>query len=127
MRYLRWLMRLGAFPFYFIGLLIRSNAGVIYDILTPGLALSCGIARIPLRCRTELEITVLANLISITPGTLTLAVREDPSTLYVHDLYVADGDEVRTAVQSLETRVLRALRPSGDVPAAGQERPEEVA
>lgn len=49
---------------------------------------------VPLRVRTDLGIAALANLVSLTPGTTSLHVSDDRSTLYVHCLDADRDDEV---------------------------------
>ncbi|EOM76524.1 cation transporter [Rhodococcus rhodnii] len=120
-----WPFRLLGFAAYFVWLLVTSNLTVIRDIVTPGSAVEAGIVRVPLRCRTDLEVTMLANLISLTPGTLTLAVRTgSPNELYVHGMYAPDPSEFRREIEDLETKMLHAMRRSGDVApaAAGEEQ-----
>ncbi|GAB3652782.1 Na+/H+ antiporter subunit E [Glycomyces tarimensis] len=99
-----------AFALYFTWELISANAALTWDILTPSSRLAPGIARFPLRCRTRFEIAFLANLISLTPGTLTLAVRRDPPMLYVHGMYAPDPERFRERLRVLESRMLAAVR-----------------
>jgi multicomponent Na+:H+ antiporter subunit E len=69
-----------------------------------------GVIGIPLRARTDLEITVLANLITMTPGTLSLDVSPDRRTLYIHAMYIHDPEALRRDIQdNLERRVLELL------------------
>ena len=49
-----------------------------------------GIVAVPLELASDLEITVLATLITLTPGTLSLHLAEDRRTLYVHAMYIDD-------------------------------------
>ena len=68
---------------------------------------------IPLKhARSNLEITMVANYITLTPGTLTVDVSPDRSTLLVHALLAGDsGDGVRADVQDgIEARVTRVTR-----------------
>lgn len=76
---------------YFIKELIMASLKVAYDILTPKFLLKPGIVAFPLSAKTDLEITLLANMISLTPGTLSIAVSEDRKILYIHSLYITDG------------------------------------
>ena len=64
------------------------------------------------KARTGLEITMVANYITLTPGTLTVDVSPDRSTLLVHSLLAGDsGDGVRADVQDrIEPRVTRVTR-----------------
>jgi multicomponent Na+:H+ antiporter subunit E len=72
-----------------------------------------GVVAIPLDARTDAEIALLANLITLTPGSVTLDVSEDRSVLYVHAMYIDGGDVEayrRSVKEGLERRVLELLR-----------------
>lgn len=64
---------------------------------------------IPLVVQSPTGITMVANFITLTPGTLTVDVSPDGRTLLVHDLLAGmSGDNTRTSVrEGIETRVLR--------------------
>ncbi|MFN3595914.1 MAG: Na+/H+ antiporter subunit E [Rubricoccaceae bacterium] len=106
---------LGAF---FVWELVISSLRVAKDTLSPRMNVQPGIVAVPIEVRTDAEITVLANLISLTPGTLSLDVSADRRTLYIHAMYDADRPEdVRRDVQTkLERRVLRLFRGSAAAP-----------
>jgi multicomponent Na+:H+ antiporter subunit E len=63
----------------------------------------------PLRTRSSGLITLIASSISLTPGTLTLEIRTDPPTLYVHILHLRTIDETREDIRHLEDLVLAAF------------------
>ncbi|NNJ70240.1 MAG: Na+/H+ antiporter subunit E, partial [Kiritimatiellales bacterium] len=70
-----------------------------------------GVIGIPLDAETDLEITMLANIISLTPGTLSLDVSEDRKTLYIHAMYVINPEDLRNEIKDgLERRLLELLR-----------------
>lgn len=72
-----------------------------------------GVVAIPLDARTDVEIALLANLITLTPGSVTLDLSEDRRVLYVHAMYIDGGDVEayrRSVKESLERRVLELLR-----------------
>jgi multicomponent Na+:H+ antiporter subunit E len=72
-----------------------------------------GVVAIPLDARTDAEIVLLANLITLTPGSVSLDLSEDRRVLYVHAMYIDGGDveAYRRAVkEGLERRVLELLR-----------------
>ncbi len=99
------------FILYFIKEIIKANLIVAYDIITPKDYMKPGIVAVPLEARTNLEITLLANLITLTPGTLSLDVSTDKKTLYVHGLYVNDAESFRKELKDgLERRLLEVLR-----------------
>ncbi len=103
--------KLIAFIFYFIYELIKANVQVAYDVITPSFYMKPGIIKIPLTAKSNLEITLLANLISLTPGTLSLDVSDDRSVLYVHAMYVHDKDEFISDIKNgFEKKLLEILR-----------------
>ena len=99
-----------SFLTYYAWELLKSNAVILYEILTPGLDMRPGVIGIPIRAKTDLEITILANLITMTPGTLSLDISPDRRTLYIHAMYIHDPEALRKDIQeNLERRVLELL------------------
>jgi multicomponent Na+:H+ antiporter subunit E len=99
-----------SFLAYYAWELLKSNAVILYEILTPGLDMRPGVIGIPIRAKTDLEITILANLITMTPGTLSLDISPDRRTLYIHAMYIHDPEALRKDIQeNLERRVLELL------------------
>lgn len=96
---------------------IRASAQVLRDIVVPSSRLAPVVLVVPLRCRTRLETATFSGLLTLTPGTLTVGINDDPPTLWVHGLYGQDVEVLRAEVLAVEDRVLRALR----YPAAVQE------
>lgn len=103
-----------SYALYVLLELLKGSFVLGRDIVTPGLAVSPAIVELPLRCRSDLEISVLASSITITPGTLvcgTASARGDnPPTLFVHCLYARDVDSVVADLRDMEARLLRATR-----------------
>lgn len=80
-------------------------------VLTPRMDLKPGIFAYPLKVETEFEITLLANLITLTPGTLSVDVAQDRSTLFVHALDCSDVDATRRSIaDGFERRIMEAFR-----------------
>jgi multicomponent Na+:H+ antiporter subunit E len=71
-RYFVKLWRIIGFFFYFLKEIVVSSLRVAYDVVTPPIYSRPGVIKVPIEARTDLEITLLANLITLTPGTLTL-------------------------------------------------------
>jgi multicomponent Na+:H+ antiporter subunit E len=100
-----------SFLTFFLGELVLSTVRVAWEVITPDRKRRPGIIVLPLDARTETEIAVLANLITLTPGTLSLDVSSDRRELYVHALFVDDPDQLRAELkQQFERRVLALLR-----------------
>lgn len=100
----------------FLWELVESAVEVARYTLQPTLQIRPGIVAYPLDVTTDREITMLANLISLTPGTLSLDVDPGRTHLYVHSISVEteDGREVIDGIKTtLERHVSRALGPVG--------------
>ena len=102
--------RFFSFVGYFIRELILSNIEVAIDIVTPLWRMKPGVIRFKTSGLNDLEITALANLISLTPGTLVLDVSEDKSTLFVHAMFLHDEQGVQHNLRQLEQRLLQVIR-----------------
>jgi multicomponent Na+:H+ antiporter subunit E len=103
----RW-MRFIAFGFVEI---VKSNITVARAVLSPRLKLDPGIVAIPLDLKSDAGITTLANLITLTPGTVTLDVSSDRKTLYIHAFSVGDVEALRRDTKALFERRVQELLP----------------
>jgi multicomponent Na+:H+ antiporter subunit E len=110
-QYFRKLPESIRFTFFFLRELIHSNFRVAWDVITPKSRRKPGIVAIPLDVSSDMEITFLANLITLTPGTLSLDVSDDRRVLYVHGMFVEDPQLMREQIKNgFERRVLELLR-----------------
>lgn len=110
-QYFRKLPESIRFTFFFLRELIHSNFRVAWDVITPQSRRKPGIVAIPLDVSSDMEITFLANLITLTPGTLSLDVSDDRRVLYVHGMFVEDPQLMREQIKNgFERRVLELLR-----------------
>lgn len=98
---------------YFAVDLIRASLQVALLVVRPRRALRQAVIAVPVRGASDQLLTLLANAISLTPGTLTLEVDRPRSTLYVHVLDVgsrADGvDRLRSDILKLERLAILAV------------------
>jgi multicomponent Na+:H+ antiporter subunit E len=95
----------------FLKELVLSNLAVIKIVLKPKLEMQPGIFALPIEVKKDWEITVLANLITLTPGTLVVDVAEDNSVLFVHAVDLPDvTDAIRGIKDSFERAILEVSR-----------------
>lgn len=73
--------------FFVIKELVVSSLRISWDILTPTMYARPRIVRIPINDLNDIAITILANAISLTPGSLSLEVSKNRQNLYVHAMY----------------------------------------
>jgi multicomponent Na+:H+ antiporter subunit E len=99
------------FVVFFIWELALSSLRVAWDVVTPKNYRRPGVVGVPLDAETDAEITLLALLVTLTPGSLTLDVSHDRRTLYVHSMFVDDPEALRRDIKrGFEHRVLELLR-----------------
>lgn len=72
--------------------LVLSALRVAKDVLTPGMKFRPGIVAYHLTTDDDAQITLLANLITLTPGTMSVDVSTDKTTLYVHAMHAHDPE-----------------------------------
>ncbi|MGS4946317.1 Na+/H+ antiporter subunit E [Meridianimarinicoccus sp. RP-17] len=90
--------------------LIKSSISVAAAVLLPGRVTQSGIIDMPLDVKSDVEILLVANLISLTPGTLSLDVSEDRKTLHIHAMFAADPEaEVQGLKDGMERMVRRVF------------------
>jgi len=73
---------------YFTWECIKANFDVAYRVLHPAMPVRPGIVKVKLTLKGALSRTILANSITMTPGTISVDIIED--TLYVHCIYLHD-------------------------------------
>ncbi|UCH13827.1 MAG: Na+/H+ antiporter subunit E [Bacteroidales bacterium] len=74
----------------FIWECIKANFDVAYRVLHPAMPIKPGIVKVKLNLKTNMAKTILANSITMTPGTISVDLIDD--VLYVHWIYVSSTD-----------------------------------
>ncbi|ELK45528.1 Na+/H+ antiporter subunit E [Halobacillus sp. ACCC02827] len=95
----------------FIRELILSNIDIVKHVYKPKLNVQPGIFALPVDVKTNFEITLLANLISLTPGTLSVIVSEDHTKIYIHAMDMPDVEKsVNDIKETFERMILEVTR-----------------
>jgi len=84
----------------FIRELVMSSVTVARTALTRDITVRPAIIRVPLDLRTDLGVTVVANLVSLTPGTTSLHVSDDREFLFVHCLDAPAQEAVERSIRT---------------------------
>ncbi len=92
--YFRRLWAMVKLFFLFVVELTKANLDMVRVILKPRLNHRPGIVAVRTQLETNVEITLLAALISLTPGTISMDFSEDNKTIYIHSIDVLDKDEM---------------------------------
>lgn len=111
------------FAFYVLWQITRSSIAVSRAVLRPARHVRPGVVAVPLDASSPLEILLLASVITLTPGTISVetghTTGDDASparrVLFVHALTLDDPEALRTSIKNdLERRILAFTRPGPD-------------
>jgi multicomponent Na+:H+ antiporter subunit E len=97
------------FAGFFIWQLLLANLRVTYEILTPAHTMRPAVVAVPLDVTRPAAVTLLANLITLTPGTLSLDISPNGRTLYVHALHVQDAVVFRQEIKEGFERYVKEI------------------
>ena len=96
-----------SFFFFYLGEIILANIEIAHDILTPMHRMKPAILAIPLEVESDIQLLAFSNLITMTPGTLSLDISPDKKTIYVHAMYVDDVEAAKKEIKdAFEKRIL---------------------
>ena len=108
-----YLFRLLSFAAYFLRILVVANWQVAYEVLTPGHQLTPRIIRYDVGGLSDLQLTTLANAITLTPGTLAVDVSPTGAQggrwLYVHVMFGRDREKAVANIDELRRRLMREV------------------
>jgi multicomponent Na+:H+ antiporter subunit E len=93
----------------FVWELIKSNIAVLKVVMSPSIRVDSGVIAVPTELTDELALISLANMITLTPGTLTLDISPDRRYLFVHTLNLDDPEAIKRDIQTSFERYLREL------------------
>ena len=85
--------------FVFVYKMLIANVIMAYRILSPSLPIKPGIVRVPIELKSPMGRVILANSITLTPGTLTVEITE--KYLYIHWIYVYEREDCRKITESI--------------------------
>ncbi len=88
--------------------LVLSVGDVVHTVLRPNRIQRSGIVAVPLTLRSDAAISLLANMVTLTPGTTSLHVSDDRRLLFVHVMNLSD-DTVAQIQGGFERRVQEVM------------------
>lgn len=104
---MRWLSLIALF----VKELILSALRVAWLAVQPRISIRPAIIAYPLTVTTDAQITLLANMITLTPGTLSIDVSDDRKTLYIHAIDIASKEAlIGDIAAGFDTKILHVLR-----------------
>ena len=93
----------------FLWEVLKANFDVAYRVVHPGLPIKPGIVKVKTSLRSDLACTLLANSITLTPGTMSVDIDKASAVLYVHWIDVRSQD-IEATTQIIVERFERILR-----------------
>ena len=105
---------------HFLVDLVISSAEVAWETVRPGRDRRAAIVAVQLRTDSDLLLTLVAEALSLVPGSLVIDLDREQQTIALHLLSVrdlADVDRRKAAVLAMEDRVVRAFGSAADVAA----------
>ena len=93
----------------FLWEVLKANIDVAYRVAHPSLPIKPGIVKVKTSLRSDIAYTLLANSITLTPGTMSVDIDKDRSVLYVHWIDVSSHD-IESATQIIVERFEKILR-----------------
>lgn len=98
---------------YFVGYvlvkLVEANLYLAWEILTPHNRINVGVVAVPLRTESTTAAMIVANVITLTPGSITIESLGSPPTLYVNVMHLHDVERVRRSLLHIEVLSVRAF------------------
>ncbi|HRW36375.1 MAG: Na+/H+ antiporter subunit E [Acidimicrobiales bacterium] len=109
------------FLLWFLWALVLTNVAVAKEVLAPASRsdIHPAVVAVPLRTTSGRLATLVANAITLTPGTLTIDARGRPAVLFVHVLSFESVEATRAEVADLERRIVEAFGTDAEVARLG--------
>lgn len=96
---------------FFVKELLVANLRVAWHVVTPSSFFKPGIVAVPLERQSDLEATMLANIITLTPGSFSVDLSSDRKVLFVHVMDIDDPDLTRQELKAqYEKPLLEVMR-----------------
>ena len=89
--------------------LVEANLYLAWEIVTKENSINVGVVAVPLRTESRMAEMVVANVITLTPGTITIESLGSPAVLYVNVMHLHHLDEVRRDLLQIEELSVRAF------------------
>lgn len=93
----------------FLYYVLLANLDVAFRVLHPSLPINPGIVKVKTKLKSKSGITVLANSITLTPGTMSVDVDTENGYIYVHWIYVRSQD-IEKATEIIVRRFEKILK-----------------
>lgn len=110
-KYFTMLPKLLSFILFMSWEIIKSNLLTVKESLYAKSKLNPAMVKVPLTVESDFEISILATMVSVTPGTLVMDISDDKKVMYVHVMHLVDKQGFINEVKNkFEKRLLEIMR-----------------
>lgn len=95
------------FIVFYLTKLIQANLYIAWDILTPKMHTSPGFMEVPVTLKSNLGLLLFSNLLSMTPGTLSMDISDDKKRILVHVLYYSSDNMMQSDFKGIQDKIKR--------------------
>jgi len=107
----RWLVSAAHLLLYYTWHWLKGNASMARLVLRRDLStITPGVLKYPLRVRQPGQVALLANLITVTPGSFTMEVSDDWDVLYLHVIDASDAEATLAPIRRIEELIMEVLQ-----------------
>lgn len=107
----RWLVSAAHLFLYYTRHWLRGNAEMARLMLRRDLStITPGVLKFPLRVRQPGQVALLANLITVTPGSYTVEVSDEWDVLYLHVIDASDAEAALAPIRRIEELIMEVLQ-----------------
>lgn len=109
--YLRRVWKIFLLIMLFLKELVLANIAVVKVVLSPKMNIQPGIIAVPTKLEKEWELSLLASLITLTPGTLSMDFSEDNKYIYIHAIDIQNKQAmIRDIQESFERAIMEVSK-----------------
>jgi len=96
--------------FVFAWELLKANIAVLKVAFSPKMKMAPGIVAMPVALDSNAELTLLANMITLTPGTISMDISPENDTIFVHALDCSDPQGVVDGIDKAFSARIKGVR-----------------
>jgi multisubunit Na+/H+ antiporter MnhE subunit len=85
--------------------LVQSNLIIAYDILTPKMRIKPDIIYVSITIKSDFGLLLFSNLVSMTPGSLSIDMNKEKTILEIHVLYNKNKEKVLQDIENIQSKI----------------------
>ncbi len=85
--------------------LVQSNMYIAYDILTPEMRTKPDFIYVPITIKSDFGLLLFSNLVSMTPGSLTIDIDKEKTFIEIHVLYNQNKENVLKEIETIQNKI----------------------